>query len=29
MRAGELLLRWREDDADAYWTALESPGGRL
>jgi RimJ/RimL family protein N-acetyltransferase len=30
LRAGELMLRrWREDDADAYWTALESPGGRL
>lgn len=30
LRAGELLLRrWREDDADAYWTALESPCGRL
>ena len=30
LRAGELLLRpWREDDADAYWAALESPGGRL
>lgn len=30
LRAGGLLLRrWREDDADAYWTALESPGSRL
>ena len=30
LRAGELLLRrWREEDADAYWAALESPGGRL
>ena len=30
LRAGDLLLRpWREDDVDAYWTALESPGGRL
>jgi RimJ/RimL family protein N-acetyltransferase len=28
--AGELLLRrWREEDADAYWAALRSPGGRL
>jgi RimJ/RimL family protein N-acetyltransferase len=28
--AGELLLRpWRETDADAYWAALQSPGGRL
>jgi RimJ/RimL family protein N-acetyltransferase len=26
---GLLLRRWREDDADAYWAALESPGGRL
>ena len=24
-----LLRRWRADDADAYWAALESPGGRL
>jgi len=30
LRAGAFLLRrWREDDAEAYWTALESPGGRL
>ncbi|MGZ4543974.1 MAG: GNAT family N-acetyltransferase [Blastococcus sp.] len=30
LRAGEhLLRRWREDDAGAYRTALESPGGRL
>ena len=30
LRAGGLRLRqWREDDANAYWTALESPGGRL
>src|SRR3954451_6091034 len=30
LRAGELLLRpWREDDVDAYWAALEMPGGRL
>ena len=30
LRVGDLLLRpWREDDADAYWAALESPGGRL
>ena len=30
LRAGELLLRpWREDDVDAYWAALELPGGRL
>lgn len=30
LRAGDLLLRrWREEDADAYWAALESPGGRL
>jgi RimJ/RimL family protein N-acetyltransferase len=30
VRAGDFLLRpWREEDADAYWTALESPGGRL
>ncbi|MGZ4457933.1 MAG: GNAT family N-acetyltransferase, partial [Nocardioidaceae bacterium] len=30
LHAGALLLRpWREDDADAYWAALESPGGRL
>ena len=30
LRAAGLLLRpWREDDADAYWAALESPGGRL
>lgn len=28
--AGHATLRpWREDDADAYWAALESPGGRL
>src|SRR4051794_29219140 len=28
--AGGFLLRaWREDDAGAYWAALESPGGRL
>jgi RimJ/RimL family protein N-acetyltransferase len=27
---GEFLLRpWRPDDVDAYWAALESPGGRL
>jgi RimJ/RimL family protein N-acetyltransferase len=27
---GELLMRpWREDDAAAYWAALEAPGGRL
>ena len=24
-----LLRRWRADDADAYWAALESSGGRL
>lgn len=30
LTAGDLLLRpWREDDVDAYWAALESPGGRL
>jgi RimJ/RimL family protein N-acetyltransferase len=30
LRAGALLLRrWREEDADAYWAALQSPGGRL
>ena len=30
LRADDLLLRrWRDDDVDAYWTALESPGGRL
>jgi RimJ/RimL family protein N-acetyltransferase len=30
LRAGDLLLRrWGEDDVDAYWAALESPGGRL
>jgi RimJ/RimL family protein N-acetyltransferase len=30
LRAGGLVLRrWREDDADAYWAALQSPGGRL
>lgn len=30
LRAGGLVLRrWREDDAAAYWAALESPGGRL
>ena len=30
LTAGDLLLRpWREDDVDAYWLALESPGGRL
>lgn len=30
LTTGDLLLRpWREDDADAYWAALESPGGRL
>jgi RimJ/RimL family protein N-acetyltransferase len=30
LRAGDLLLRpWRDDDVDAYWAALESPGGRL
>jgi RimJ/RimL family protein N-acetyltransferase len=30
LTAGDLLLRpWREDDRDAYWGALESPGGRL
>ena len=30
LRTGDLLLRpWREDDAGAYWAALESPGGRL
>lgn len=30
LRTGDLLLRpWREDDADAYWAALEFPGGRL
>ena len=28
--AGDILLRpWREEDADSYWAALESPGGRL
>lgn len=30
LTAGDLLLRpWRQEDADAYWAALESPGGRL
>src|SRR5947209_17388871 len=30
LRAGGLLLRpWRQDEAGAYWAALESPGGRL
>jgi RimJ/RimL family protein N-acetyltransferase len=30
LRAGTLLLRrWREEDADAYWSALQFPGGRL
>jgi RimJ/RimL family protein N-acetyltransferase len=30
LTAGDLVLRrWREDDVDAYWAALESPGGRL
>ena len=30
LTAGDLLLRpWRDDDVDAYWAALESPGGRL
>jgi RimJ/RimL family protein N-acetyltransferase len=30
LRAGELLLRrWRADDVDAYWAALQSPAGRL
>jgi RimJ/RimL family protein N-acetyltransferase len=30
LHVGEVLLRqWREEDADAYWAALESPGGRL
>jgi len=30
IHAGELLLRrWRTDDVDAYWTALQSPGGLL
>ena len=30
LSAGDLLLRpWREDDVDAYWAALEAPGGRL
>jgi RimJ/RimL family protein N-acetyltransferase len=30
LRAGEFRLRpWRAADADAYWAALESPGGRL
>jgi RimJ/RimL family protein N-acetyltransferase len=30
LTAGDLLLRpWRADDADGYWSALESPGGRL
>jgi RimJ/RimL family protein N-acetyltransferase len=30
LAAGDLLMRrWREDDADAYWSALQSPGGRL
>jgi RimJ/RimL family protein N-acetyltransferase len=30
LRAGELLLRrWRGDDADAYWAALQLPGGRI
>ena len=30
LRLRDLLLRpWRQDDADAYWAALESPGGRL
>jgi RimJ/RimL family protein N-acetyltransferase len=30
LRAGALLMRrWRADDADAYWRALEVPGGRL
>lgn len=30
LRAGGFLLRrWRDEDADAYWAALESPGGRV
>jgi RimJ/RimL family protein N-acetyltransferase len=30
LSAGGIVLRpWREDDVDAYWAALESPGGRL
>jgi RimJ/RimL family protein N-acetyltransferase len=30
VHAGDLLLRpWREEDADPYWAALQSPGGRL
>lgn len=30
LTAGTLLLRpWRADDRDAYWAALEAPGGRL
>ena len=30
LTAGDLLLRgWRDDDVDAYWAALESPGGRV
>jgi RimJ/RimL family protein N-acetyltransferase len=30
LTAGPLQLRpWQEDDVEAYWTALESPGGRL
>jgi len=30
LTARDLLLRpWREDDVAAYWTALESPAGRL
>jgi RimJ/RimL family protein N-acetyltransferase len=30
LTAGDLLLRpWRADDVDAYWAALQEPGGRL
>ena len=30
LAAGAFLLRrWRADDVDTYWAALESPGGRL
>ena len=30
LQASEFLLRpWRDDDVEAYWAALESPGGRL
>jgi RimJ/RimL family protein N-acetyltransferase len=30
LHVGDFLLRrWRADDVDAYWTSLQSPGGRL